>query len=29
MQRVVEAGSFTISVGPDSVRLKSAKLMVA
>jgi len=29
MQRVVEAGSFTISVGPDSVQLKSAKLMVA
>ena len=29
MQRVVEPGSFTISVGPDSVQLKSVKLMVA
>jgi beta-glucosidase len=29
MQRVVEPGSFTISVGPDSVALKQVKLMVA
>jgi beta-glucosidase len=29
MRRVVEAGSFTISVGPDSVALKQVKLMVA
>ncbi|MES2347977.1 MAG: glycoside hydrolase family 3 C-terminal domain-containing protein, partial [Pseudomonadota bacterium] len=28
MVRVVEPGSFTIHVGPDSVKLKSAKLMV-
>jgi beta-glucosidase len=28
MKRVVEPGSFTIHAGPDSVRLKSAKLMV-
>jgi beta-glucosidase len=28
MQRVVEPGSFTIHAGPDSVNLKSAKLMV-
>jgi beta-glucosidase len=28
MQRVVEPGSFTVSVGPDSVQLKSAKLLV-
>ncbi|MGO4379970.1 glycoside hydrolase family 3 N-terminal domain-containing protein [Pseudoduganella sp. RAF53_2] len=29
MKRVVEPGSFTISVGPNSVDLKSVKLMVA
>jgi len=29
MQRVVEPGSFTIYAGPDSVNLKSAKLMVS
>ncbi|MET0322680.1 MAG: glycoside hydrolase family 3 N-terminal domain-containing protein [Duganella sp.] len=28
MERVVEPGSFTIHAGPDSVRLKSVKLMV-
>jgi beta-glucosidase len=28
MQRVVEPGSFTIHAGPDSVNLKSVKLMV-
>ena len=28
MQRVVEPGSFTIHAGPDSVNLKSTKLMV-
>jgi beta-glucosidase len=28
MKRVVEPGSFTIHVGPDSVKLKSARLMV-
>ncbi|QGZ41724.1 beta-glucosidase [Pseudoduganella flava] len=28
MRRVVEPGSFTIHTGPDSVRLKSAKLLV-
>ncbi len=28
MQRVVEPGSFTISVGPNSAELKSAKLLV-
>ncbi|SFU37749.1 glycoside hydrolase family 3 N-terminal domain-containing protein [Pseudoduganella namucuonensis] len=28
MKRVVEPGSFTIHAGPDSVNLKSAKLMV-
>ncbi|MYM87025.1 beta-glucosidase [Rugamonas sp. FT82W] len=29
MKRVVEPGSFTIHAGPDSVRLKSVKLMVS
>jgi beta-glucosidase len=29
MQRVVEPGSFTIHAGPDSVNLKSVKLMVS
>jgi len=28
MVRVVEPGSFTIHAGPDSVNLKSTKLMV-
>jgi beta-glucosidase len=29
MKRVVEPGAFTISVGPNSVDLKSVKLMVS
>ena len=29
MKRVVEPGSFTISVGPDSATLKSVKLLVS
>jgi beta-glucosidase len=29
MKRVVEPGSFTIHAGPNSVELKSVKLMVS